>query len=232
MKIAIMQPYFMPYLGYFQLISAVDKFVIYDDVNYINRGYINRNAILIGGQAHTFTLPLRKASQNRLIHEIEIVGDDAWKNKLLKKIMHAYAKAPYFNDAFPVIEEAIRFPENSLPVYLVNAIRGLCNYLSIGTEIVESSRVFGNRGLERAERIIDIVKQCGGDSYINPIGGNELYDKAEFAEQGVELGFIRMNKIHYEQFSEPFMENLSIIDLVMFNSKDRLGQLINEYSVV
>jgi hypothetical protein len=232
MKVAIMQPYFMPYLGYFQLITAVDRFVIYDDVNYIKRGYINRNAILIDGHAHSFTLPLRKASQNKLIHEIELLDDDGWKGKLLNKIVHAYAKAPFFNDAYPVIEDAIRYPEANLSVYLVNSIRALCAYLGIETEIVDSSRIFGNRGMARSERIIDIVRQCGGDSYINPAGGVDLYDKAEFESEGISLGFIRMNDIRYKQFDAPFVGNLSIIDLIMFNSREAIGRFINDYRVV
>jgi hypothetical protein len=232
MKIGIMQPYFMPYLGYWQLIAAVDRFVIYDDVQYMKGGYINRNSILEGDKAQWMTIPLQKASPNRLIHEIRLVESDAWKKKLLKRVGFVYARAPFFDDVFALFEEIVQNSETELSAFLRHSIEKTAAFLGIGTEIIPTSRRFGNRELERTERVIDIVRQCGGDTYINAAGGTALYDKQDFRNKGIDLHFLSMNQVRYPQFSAAFVGNLSILDVMMFNSRDALGTLLAEYSML
>jgi hypothetical protein len=177
MTIAIMQPYIFPYIGYFQLINAVDKFVIYDDVNFINKGWINRNNILVSGRAHLFTIPLKDASQNKLIYEVELAVNDPWKKKFLKTIQQSYLKAPNYQQAFLLIEEIVNFQAETISELTLHALQKICAYLKITTEIVPSSSVYNNTALKAQDRILDICKQEKAVHYINPVGGMELYEK-------------------------------------------------------
>ena len=163
MKIGIMQPYFVPYIGYWQLINAVDKFVIYDDVNYIKRGWINRNNILIQGEPKRINLRLHNSSPNKLINEIELLDDRVYINKLLKTIESNYKRAPYFSDAFPLIQRIITQDEKNLARYLEYQIKEICNYLDISTEIIVSSKIQKNNELRGQEKVIEICRVLGSD---------------------------------------------------------------------
>ncbi len=174
LKLAIMQPYILPYLGYFQLMAAVDRFVIYDDVAFIKGGWINRNRILLDGRDHLFALPLRRASQNRLINQISLVAETDWPEKLLKTLRHAYRRAPYFSEFFPLAEEIVRSAERNLANYLRQSLFAIKNYLAIQTKIIPTSAVYENRHLKGETRILDICRQEGATTYLNPSGGEVL----------------------------------------------------------
>ncbi len=226
--IAIMQPYFLPYIGYFQLMAAVDKFVVFDDVHYINRGWVNRNRLLLDGAAHTFTVPLRGASQNKLICDIELMDDDGWRDKLLRTIRQAYAKAPCYADVSALMERIIRHPVRRLDEFLLNSLREIAHYLALGTEIVGSSRIYGNAQLRGQERILDICRQESAQRYVNAIGGEALYDRARFSEQGIELKFLRSWPLSYAQGGGEFVPWLSILDVLMFNPQPQARLLLGE----
>jgi len=230
--IAIMQPYFLPYIGYFQLMAAVDRFVVFDDVNYINRGWINRNRLLLNGTAHTFTVPLRGASQNKLICEIELVNDDGWHDKLLRTIRLAYGKAQFYPQVWMLMEGIIRHPMRRLDEFLLNSLREIAGYLSLKTEIVGSSRVYGNANLRGQERILDICRQEGAERYVNAIGGETLYDRAQFCREGIELKFLRSRPISYAQGGGEFVPWLSILDVLMFNPQPEARRLLDEMDLV
>jgi hypothetical protein len=215
MKLAIMQPYFFPYLGYFQLINAVDKFVIYDDVNYINKGWINRNNILVNGKAHMIQVPLIGASQNRLINEIEILDDEKWKIKLLRTIRQSYSQAPFFVPVFAMIEAVINSEKKKISELNAEGIIAVCKYLDINTEIVSSSVRYDNKHLKGQDRILDICVKEKATTYINPSGGKELYDRETFLHKGVDLQFLNPKIAIYSQFKSEFIPWLSIIDLMM-----------------
>jgi hypothetical protein len=232
MTIAIMQPYIFPYIGYFQLINAVDKFVIYDDVNFINKGWINRNRILLSGKDHLLTIPLKDASQNKLIYEVELLESEPWRKKLLKTIQQSYQKAPNYQTVFPIIEEIVNFETKTINGLVINCIRRICKYLELDTEIVDSSRGYENTTLKAQERILDICKQENADRYINPIGGMTLYDKEKFGVEGVELNFIKSTAGPYPQFKNAFVPWLSIIDILMFNSKESVNSMLKEYELI
>jgi len=232
MTIAIMQPYFLPYIGYFQLLNAVDKFVLYDDVNFINRGWINRNNMLIGGKSHLFTLPLANASQNRLIYDVQLVEDVSGRKKLLKTIQQAYQKAPYFQAVFPLLEEIVYLDTQNIAELIYKSLLKLAEYLEIRTEIVRSSRVYGNSDLKGQDRILDICKKEGATQYINPIGGQELYDKSQFEQKGIRLNFIKSLLRPYPQFKNAFVPWLSILDVLMFNDMDRTRELLQDFELV
>ncbi len=231
-RLAIMQPYIFPYIGYFQLINAVDRFVIYDDVNFINKGWINRNNILIGGRANLFTIPLKGASQNLLINEISIDNLDGFSKKLLKSIEQAYKKAPFYQSVFEVIEGVFNSKSENIAQLTTQSICSTCDYLQIKTEIIDSSKIYQNEHLKAQERILDICKQEQADHYINPIGGMELYDKELFAQNGILLNFIKAKHIEYPQFKNDFVPFLSIIDLMMFCSIEQIHGFLKEFELV
>lgn len=231
-SIAIMQPYFLPYIGYFQLIAAVDKFVIFDDVNYINRGWINKNRLLLNGVAHTFTVPLRGASQNKLIHEIELDDSQNWRDKLLLTITQAYGKAPCYKPTMTLLENLIHYPSHQLDEFLLHSIREIAHYLSLDTEIVSTSRLYLNAHLNGQERILDISRQEQANNYINPIGGVDLYDRDYFFENKINLKFLRSRPIAYSQGKHDHVPWLSIMDVLMFNEPDALRKLLIENDFV
>lgn len=224
-----MQPYFFPYIGYFQLIDAVDKFVIYDDVNYINRSWINRNYILSNADKTRLTLQLEGASQNRLINQITIGKN---REKLLKAIRLSYAKAPWFLSSLPIISNCLLETEDNLAIYLEAGIKGVSEYLGIQTEWYLSSDIEKDNSLRGQEKILAICRKLGATQYINLPGGRELYTHASFAEQGVELSFIEPSIDQYEQNLDDFIPYLSIIDVMMFNNLQRCKQMVKEYEIV
>lgn len=232
MRLVIMQPYLFPYLGYWQMIANADAFVIYDDVNYIKNGWINRNNLLSNGVAHLFTLALDKASPFKKINETFIKPDVDNRNKVLSFIRNAYLKAPCFKMVFPLIEEIITYPENNLAQYLENHFRKMFEFLEIKTEILISSDVEKDNNLRAQDKVLDICRALNATEYINAIGGQELYSKDDFAEQGIRLNFIKMRSVFYPQFKNDFVPNLSIIDVLMFNDKTAIRNLLNEYDLV
>jgi hypothetical protein len=232
MKIAIMQPYFFPYLGYFQLIKAVDKFVLFDDVNFINRGWINRNKILLNGNEFLFTLPLIKASQNKLIHEINIENKESFKKYFGSIVKQAYYKAPHFKVINNLIMEILNHSTDKISTLNFFCIQKICDYLSINTNIVLSSENYKQQNLKGKYRILDICKNEKAKTYINAIGGQELYQTDFFSKENITLNFIKMNQIAYKQFDRTFVPHLSIIDVLMFNSEEQIIELIKEYKLV
>jgi predicted methyltransferase len=231
MKLAIMQPYAFPYIGYFQLINVVDKFILLDDVNYIMRGWINRNVILVNGKDFLFSIPLKKASQNKLIFECEI-KESNWKEKLQKTIEFSYKKAPFYSDCFEVISTILSSTENNLSKWLSFQINVICNYLDINTEIVESSRLYNTQNLKAQDKIMDICIQEGADTYYNAIGGKNFYDKNDFNNKNIELHFLRTQPVTYMQFSSDFKPLLSIIDVMMFNSSSTINNMLKQYEII
>ncbi len=229
MKLAIMQPYFMPYLGYFQAIAAVDKYVVYDDVQYIKGGWINRNNLIISGQKKMFTIIQDGASPNKLINEISF--KDNFKGFLMT-VKCNYSKAPYFSEVYPLIESICKYPKKGLGEFIYNSFVEICNFLDVKTELILSSSFEKDNSLRAEEKVMHICKLFGADTYINAIGGQELYSKEEFKENGIDLYFIKMDDIKYKQFSDDFVHHLSIIDVLMHNGKEGTKELLNRYTLV
>jgi len=227
-----MQPYIFPYIGYFQLIESVDKFVIYDDVNFINKGWINRNRILNNGKESLFTIPLKEASQNKLINEINVNWDSSWKSKFLKTLDQSYKKAPYYQEILNIIEHTLRIDNEPISKVIEINLRLICHYLDIKTEIISSSAIYQNTHLKAKERILDICLQEKASQYINPIGGVELYDKDFFEAKNIKMNFIKSNAVEYKQYKNQFVPWLSMIDVLMFNSKEKIKELLNNFDLV
>ncbi len=229
-SLAVMQPYLFPYLGYFQLVGVVDKFVFYDDVNYINRGWVNRNRILINGQPQYITVQLVKASQNKLINEIEI-GDNI--DKILSTISMAYKKSPFFGNVFPVIEECFKSGVGKISELTIKSVITIAEYLELDTKFEISSIHYPDtKGLEKADRLIAICNKAEAGHYINAIGGMELYDKPYFRENNVKLDFLKARLKPYKQFNNEFVNGLSIIDILMFNDIDVCREMVLDYQLV
>lgn len=229
MKLAIMQPYFMPYIGYFQTMAAVDTYVVYDDVQYIKGGWVSHNYLLVGGKKQLFTIQLKGASPNKLFNEVE-VGDDF--RKFEKLLQFNYGKAPYYDGVMPVLKTIFAYEDRNLARFLWNSYRELFSFLGIDTNIILSSAVDKDCSLKGKEKVLDICRSLGADTYYNAIGGKELYDKQEFADHGVNLFFVKTNDIVYPQFKNAFEPNLSIIDVLMFNGKEGTKRLLQEYTLV
>jgi hypothetical protein len=228
-RIAVMQPYLFPYIGYFQLISAVDKFVLLDDVHYINKGWINRNTLLVNGKVILFTIPLEKASQNKLIKDIKISFDKNWKETFIKTIECAYKKAICFDAVFPLLKEIIFLDEELISKLVYYSLKKILDYLGIKTNLIASSVVYDNAELKAQHKIIDICVKERADYYINAIGGKELYDRNVFEQAQLKLVFIRPVLKAYNQLNPEFMPGLSIIDVLMHNTPQQVNQLLNEF---
>ncbi len=227
-----MQPYIFPYIGYFQLINAVDKFVIYDDVNFINKGWINRNRMLNNGKDSLFSIPLKEASQNKLINEIDVNWDSVWKSKFLKTLEQCYKKAPFYQETLLIIQQTLNVDNEPISKIIEHSLRLICAYLDIKTEIVSSSAIYENTHLKAQERILDICLQEKATQYTNPIGGVELYDKVFFEAQNINLNFIKSKPVEYKQLKNEFVPWLSMIDVLMFNSQEKIKEFLNSYDLV
>lgn len=221
-----MQPYLFPYIGYWQLINAVDTFVIYDDVNFIKKGHINRNLILSGGDEKRFTLELEGASQNKLINEINI-GNSS--QKLLKTFEFSYRKAPFFDNIFPMLSNILSQDEKNLAKFIALSLETISLYLNIETTLIYSSIIKKNNTLKAQDKIIDICKELNAARYINAVGGQNLYDKKMFEEHSIGLNFIETMPFEYKQFKNQFVPNLSIIDILMFNEVKDIKYMLNNF---
>ena len=229
MKLGIMQPYFMSYIGYFQLMKAVDKYVVYDDVNYIKGGWANRNHILINGEKEMFTVTLQKASPNKLFNEI-VIGDDF--KKLMKTLQMNYSRAINFDQTMVLMERIISFPNKQLAVFIANSFREILSYLSVETEILMSSEIPKDNSLRGKDKIIQICEILGADTYYNAVGGKNLYDQEEFREHGITLNFVdSLPQVYSQLHTREFVSGLSMIDVLMNNTKDKVNSLLESYQI-
>jgi hypothetical protein len=232
MKIAIMQPYIFPYTGYYRLISLVDKFIVYDDVSFIKNGWINRNRILLNGAAHYITFPLEKLSSNKLINETHLLNNPIAYKKLLKTIRQAYAKAPFMDETYELIENVISYipDEKRISMIAYKSLEIISEYLGFDTQFELSSLSYSHtKGIGRKERLFKILEENGADEFMNLPGGSELYSVEEFDQKGFKLTFIDNSVRDYKQFTDGFIPNLSIIDVLMFNGKEGTKKIISGF---
>lgn len=226
MKLAIMQPYFFPYAGYFNLIAQVDKFVFYDDVNFIKNGWINRNRLFLSGDVRYFTIPLSGASPNLKINQVYLQPRAIWQRKLLESIRQSYSKAPNFRPTIDLLNEVVSTEAITIAEMASFSIRKCVERLGLTTDFVLSSGGYGNDSLTSVERVIDICERESASSYINLPGGRSLYDEDAFAQRGIMLKFSSASLSQYKQFEREFCPGLSILDMMMFNSFDECKRLL------
>ena len=233
MKLAIMQPYFFPYIGYWQLINIVDKFIVYDNIQYEKCVWIQRNRILNNGKDQFITLPIQKDSDYLDIKD-RVISEKYIKdyNRILNKLNSAYSKAPYYLSVISLIEECLEYNNYNLFKFVYNSILRIVNFLEIDTEIIISSSINIDHNLKNKYKVMALCKELNADTYINPIGGVGLYDKEEFKSKGIELNFIEPCLNEYKQFNDDFISALSIIDVLMFNSKEEVKLMLDNYTLI
>lgn len=235
MRIAVMQPYTFPYIGYFQLVAAADCFVFFNDVNFIKKGWINRNSILNQQQPYLFSIPLVKASQNKKINEIDIFEYSTWREKFIKMIEFNYHHAVHFKDAFGLICK-ILFKKDFLKIddLAAQSVIDVSKYIGLKTQFMFSSDL-PYQGDDGQDKILDICRELKANEYINPQNGAFQYQASAFNSCGVDLFFLEPVIAKYAQYiNGTFIPSLSIIDLLMFNSREQLlimaedGQILKE----
>ena len=232
MRLAIMQPYFFPYIGYFQLIAAVDQFIVYDNIKYTKKGWINRNRKLQNGKDVMFSLPLKNDSDSLNVCE-RVLAVDFNRDKLLNQFKGSYRHAPYFAQTFPLIEQIVRHHDANLFCFLHHSIVKTCEHLGITTEIRISSGIAIDHDLKNQDKVLALCAALGASTYVNAIGGRELYSTETFRERGVELKFIQSKPFEYPQFGDEFVPWLSIVDVMMFNSVETIKEsLVMKFELV
>lgn len=229
-----MQPYAFPYIGYFCLCQASDIFVFLDDVNFIQKGWINRNQILINGRPYRFTIPLEHASQNELICKTTTHSFDTFKVKFIKQIEQAYKKSVFYQSGLEYVNRVLSKDSVCIADLAINSIIEAFDILDIKKSFFRSSTSFPDtRHLLKEDRLIQITKNLNSDRYLNAIGGLALYDRGYFLERSIELSFI---KPHLSEYKQPgtaeFIGNLSIIDIFMNNHPDDIRSMLDYYDVV
>jgi hypothetical protein len=233
MAVAIMQPYFFPYLGYFQLVQAVDHFVFYDDVMFIKKGWINRNRILMQGNEFLFTIPLEKQSQNKTIRESTVSWGKEFPNKFMNQLDSAYKKAPNYAEVRGLVEQVLNRKFESLADLASESVQATWAYLGLEKKFYQSSQLSVSEDLGRAERLIEITKSLGESCYINAVNGQELYEKSFFKENGIDLHFLKPNLNPYLQGNtKEFVNGLSMIDVLMWNNKKDVVQLLGDSQLI
>lgn len=225
MKVAIMQPYFLPYIGYWQLIAAVDAFVVYDNIKYTKKGWINRNRFLLNGKEELFSLPLRKDSDFLDVNQ-RYLADAFNREDLINRFREAYRKAPEYSAFMPVLEDIIRCPSSNLFDYIRYSIEKVCSYLDLKTAVIVSSSIDCDHSLKAAERVQAICKAMGAETYINPPGGKELHSRADFERHGLNLKFLQPQLTEYSQLGDSFVPWLSILDVAMCNPAEQVRHLV------
>lgn len=227
-----MQPYFLPYIGYFQLIAAVDLFVVYDNIKYTKKGWINRNRMLQNNKDVIFSLSLRNDSDYLNVCERRL-ADDFNPEKLLNQLKNAYRRAPYFAQTIFLVEQIMQYEDSNLFRFLLHSIVRTCEHLAITTEIRISSGIPIDHDLKNQDKVLALCGAVGADTYVNPIGGLELYSKDMFREQGIDLKFLQSKPFEYPQFGNGFVPWLSIIDVMMFNPLNVVqASVSNNYELI
>jgi len=231
MKLGIMQPYFFPYIGYWQLLNAVETYVVYDDVNFIKGGWINRNRILAHGNPQYINVILDNPSSNKKINETRIKNDRFCYDKTLKTLDLHYRKAPYYEPVRAFLEPVLKYQTDNLAEYLFHSIQEVCSYLDISTQLILSSSLEKNNELRGKEKVLEICTRLGASDYYNAIGGKELYDAESFLSRGIRLQFLKTDDVVYEQVNSGFVSNLSIIDVMMCNSREVIHRFLMQFSL-
>jgi hypothetical protein len=226
MKLAIMQPYFLPYIGYFQLIAGVDLFIVYDNIKYTKKGWINRNRMLQNGKDVMFSLPLKTDSDYLDVCQREL-STDFNRNGLLNQFKGAYRRAPYFEQTFPLIEEIVHHGNANLFQFLQHSIVKTCKHLGITTKIKNSSEIAVDHALKNQDKVLALCEAVAATTYVNAIGGMELYSKDTFRDKGIDLKFIQSNPFEYPQLGDAFVPWLSITDVMMFNPLETIQDCIS-----
>ena len=223
MTLAIMQPYFFPYLGYFQLLAAADTFVFIDDVNYQKGGWINRNRIKRDGEVWWITIPVRKISQHTKISDATVSEDSKWRKHLFRQLEYAYRDAPHRSEVLDLVQRVLNFETEYIADIAKRSVVEVLKRLNCNVNLVWTSTIYENSHLSGQDRVIDICKSNEASTYINASGGRSLYDERTFSEEGISLEFLRP----VANSTAVLRGNtLSIIDILMYHSVDEVAMAL------
>lgn len=237
MKLGIMQPYFFPYLGYFALIKYTDKWIVFDTVQYIERGWINRNRIINPTKPEDMyiNIPLENHHRDILIKDVLISNNENYKEKILSQLWTSYKKrANYFNNVYKLVEDVLSLNTRSITELNVYALKKVNDYLNIpfNYEIFSKMNLTIDEVHDSGEWALNISKALNASEYVNPPGGIELFAKEKFAQNDIALKFLRINLKPYNQKKAKFIEGLSIIDVMMFNNTETINKMLEDYEII
>ena len=234
MKVALMQPYFFPYIGYFQLIHAVDEFIIFDNAQYIRRGWINRNRVLNPQKETVYiNVPVQKASRETKIKDIVIDSSSNWKETIIHQLNY-YRKAPNYDFVMDFLNDSLELSKPYISELNTSLLKKVCNLLKINTNITVLSEQFPmlNEMNAADEWGIEVSKALNATSYINAIGGKEFYDPQKYRANGLDIQFIKNDIKPYKQFHDVFVPGLSIIDMMMFNQPEEIREMLDIHELI
>ena len=237
MKLAIMQPYFFPYVGYFSLIAASDKLILFDTAQYIRHGWVNRNRILKPSKDdwQYITAPLQKHHRETPISEI-LVKDDGWENKMLAQLQHYKKRAPYYRETTQIIKEVLlaEYSDKRIVLRIAKAMELVCNYCNLPLEqsLFSEMELDIETAREPDEWALNICRAMKADGYVNPEGGLDFFNQTKYDHAGISIQFLQNKLRHYNQPNDEFIAGLSIIDVLMFNGPDETKRLIENYTFI
>ena len=234
MRLAVMQPYLFPYIGYFQLMRAVDHFLFFDDVDFITGGWINRNRILVHGNPHYFTVPLKGASQNRKINQIRIdTGQfENWRSKFEKTLWHSYGKSLYFDEINQLVQAVLQSGKKYVSELACLSVEAVIDYLGLNIETSLSSDKPYDQSATGEQKILQLCKMLDARIYINPRDGATIYREEHFEREGIDLKILLPTFKPYPQESPNFVSHLSILDALFHNSREEIRHLLNGYTLI
>jgi hypothetical protein len=235
MKLAAMQPYYFPYLGYFGLIKHSDMFIIGDNVQFMKGGWIARNRVLKQDDGWQYIgVPLAKHPMKTMIKDVKICDSEPWQEKIFKQLVHYKRNAPYYEVVIRFLQNTFSYCTESISDLNTHSLAEVCKYIGIPYKGIAFTKM--DCSIESAdapdEWALNICKAIGADTYINPPGGIEFYDRKKYTEAGVTLQFLKINLRPYNQGRESFEEGLSIIDVMMFNSPQEIQKMLDDYELL
>ncbi len=241
-----MQAYFFPYIGYFQLINASEVFVIYENVSFRKGSWVTRNRILDKGKNKPIyiNLSVSKKSIGDIVSTVSLAQKKERVEAVDNLIYFNYKKAPFFDDVYPVLQNLLYCDEQNLHSYNAKLTEGICELLSIKTKIISDNsnciqieNELEEKALESGnnvmtQRVIELCKYYGGNHYLNPIGGVELYSRKDFKNSNLKISFVKSDPIVYNQFESPFIPSLSVIDVLMHAGIEKTRSFLNNFQLV
>ena len=235
MKLGIMQPYFFPYLGYFSLIKHSDRFVLLDVVQFIRHGWIERNRILKLAEGWQYIqVPLVKHARETPINEVRIRVDDPWQDRILRQLQHYKKRAPYYKEVISFLQKAFSYKSDNIADLDAHLLGDTCQYIGIPfkREVFSEMRLAIEPVTAPDEWALNICRALAADTYINPPGGIEFFDRNKYAQAGIMLQFLKVNLKPYNQRRGSFEEGLSILDVMMFNTPQEIHSMLNDFHVL
>jgi len=217
-----MQPYFFPYIGYFQLIHCVDTYVNLDHVSFMKRSYMTRNVLKNNTRIN---VNVSGGSQNKKCNEVYVNFENNYISKFLKTLENLYSKESNYDSILNniILPEFIN-RQITISEFNLNLIKRICNYLDVETKIINTSE--GLTNLKKGEGLKSITKKIGSNVYVNAIGGQSLYNKDDFKNDNIELNFIEMGNVDFDN------KYSSILDLLFRYDKSHIQKQIKNYKLI